>query len=348
VDGAPFSVALWGDLPYYGDSDNVFDVNDPALLGDVSVGVLYNELRDSINSYNNEYNDTMHFSFHAGDVKLAKRKCYVEKWFTRFEDLANSLEAPVFLALGDNDWTDCFGDIDWTTFRKVTQTSTLRYVRQRFYDLNGKPRLGSNLESWTATLTTGGSEYPELQRFLYQDIMFVVVHVVGSNNNRRTTCFFWEWDSVGTCPWELFWTDICCWQARQEYTKRNAKVNAFLKESFQQSKDAGAKGVMVVGQADIVNIEAGPGVLYGDGFNEFWATLKSETLSFGKPVVYVHGDSHFFRDYLLDAAGVPNLQGLMVPGEDSIGWVSATIDGDASPVFSFTHVDLTPVGYIPD
>ena len=63
--------------------------------------------------------------------------------------------------------------------------------------------------------------------------------------------------------------------------------------------------------------------------------------------MYVHGDSHYFKEYLPDAVGIPNLQALMVPGEDSIGWVSATIDGDASPVFSFTHVDLTPAGYVP-
>lgn len=350
VDGAPFSVALWGDLPYYGNSDNIFDVNDPVHFGNVSVGVIYNNLRDSINNYRDAYNDTLRFSMHAGDVKLSTKKCYEHKWFSRFEDLANSLDEPVFLALGDNDWTDCYGDFDWSTFSTVTQTATLQYVRQRFYDqdFSGKPRLGSNKESWTTTVATGGKEYPELQRFLYQDIMFVVVHVVGSNNNRRSTCF--SWDSVETCffNWPLFFSDFCCCQARAEYTKRNAKVNEFLKASFQQAKDAGAKGVVVLGQAHIVNFNKPPGVLFGDGFNEFWATLTSEALSFVKPVVYVHGDSHYFKEYIPDAVGIPNLQALMVPGEDSIGWVSATIDGDASPVFSFKHEDLTPAGYTPD
>ena len=31
------------------------------------------------------------------------------------------------------------------------------------------------------------------------------------------------------------------------------------------------------------------------GFDEFLAALEKETLAFGKPVVYVHGDSHIFR-----------------------------------------------------
>jgi hypothetical protein len=31
------------------------------------------------------------------------------------------------------------------------------------------------------------------------------------------------------------------------------------------------------------------------GFNDFVAALEAETLAYGKPVVLVHGDSHYFR-----------------------------------------------------
>ena len=31
------------------------------------------------------------------------------------------------------------------------------------------------------------------------------------------------------------------------------------------------------------------------GFDEFLAALEKETVAFGKPVVYVHGDTHIFR-----------------------------------------------------
>ena len=31
------------------------------------------------------------------------------------------------------------------------------------------------------------------------------------------------------------------------------------------------------------------------GFNDFLAALEAETLAFEKPVVLVHGDSHYFR-----------------------------------------------------
>jgi hypothetical protein len=341
VDGAPFNVALWGDMPYFGNSDNVFDNTDSALLGGVSMGVLYGDLRDSINDSN------PYFSFHVGDYKFQTSPCYGNKYMKRFEDLVNSVKAPVFLSLGDNDWTDCSGHIDLQNFRIVTQSSALQSVRERFYSHNGggKPILGSNADSWSTEVKTGGSNYPELQRFMYQDIMFVVVHVVGSNNNRDINSFSWAgiWNFFSILL--SFFTN----DAQSEYQQRNAKVNGFLQTAFQEAQDVKAKGVMVVGHAHFINFnESSPSaVLYGNGFDDFWATLRTEAFSFGKPVAYIHGDSHFFKNYIPDTA-LPNLQALMVPGKDSIGWVHAEIDGDDPSVFSFTHVDLTPIGYTPE
>ena len=42
-----------------------------------------------------------------------------------------------------------------------------------------------------------------------------------------------------------------------------------------------------------------------DGFQSFLLALRTEVIAFGKPVAYVHGDSHYFRIYkpFLDSAG---------------------------------------------
>src|SRR6267154_5819300 len=32
-----------------------------------------------------------------------------------------------------------------------------------------------------------------------------------------------------------------------------------------------------------------------DGFHDFLVALRQEVIAFGKPVAYVHGDSHYFR-----------------------------------------------------
>lgn len=214
--------------------------------------------------------------------------------------------------------------------------------------------MGSNTEAWDAPVTTARNDgYPELQRFVYGDVLFVLVHVVGTNNNRWATCwedlFFWKNDYEQGCYDDflrLFWTDFCCLGARAEYNNRNAAVNEFLRGAFAEAVANDNRGVMVVGQAIIVDFEDGfasPPKLYGDGFDDFWNTLTEETLAFGKPVAYVHGDFHFFQDYQPDPIGVPNLQALMVPGgKFSIGWVNATIDTseNATALFTFEHVDI--------
>ena len=42
-----------------------------------------------------------------------------------------------------------------------------------------------------------------------------------------------------------------------------------------------------------------------DGFHDFLAALRAQVIAFGKPVAYVHGDSHYFRvdKPLLDSTG---------------------------------------------
>jgi len=338
-EGGEFKVALWGDLPYVGTSNDVFDRTDPESVNGVSVGVLYERLRDSINDSNAP------FAFHTGDIKSGPQPCYTSKYYDRFEDLANSLNMPTFLTLGDNEWTDCHTDI--VHFRWTTQAHALQYVRDRFYSSldDGGPILGSNTETWSTKVTTAANDnYPELQRFIYNGIMFIAVHVVGSSNNLFTTCFSWNWfgaSSIASCPISLFLTDLCCFNARAEYNARNSKVNEFLRESFQEATQTGAKGVMVVAQAAMFEFDEV--TILEDGFVDFWDTLRDGAAAFGNPVVYVHGDKHRFKDYTPIIDQIPsNFQAIMVPGDESIGWVEATIDGDAPTVFKFEHIDLTP------
>ncbi len=44
-----------------------------------------------------------------------------------------------------------------------------------------------------------------------------------------------------------------------------------------------------------------------DGFHDFLVALRAQVIAFGKPVAYVHGDSHYFRvdKPLLDSTGKP-------------------------------------------
>lgn len=100
VSAKEFRIGLWGDNPYAGETPDVFDPEQEDIEG-ISAGILYARLRDSINSRNGDA-DPSAFTFHVGDTKKSTTPCYDSKFFARFEQLAKSTSAPVFLTLGDN------------------------------------------------------------------------------------------------------------------------------------------------------------------------------------------------------------------------------------------------------
>jgi hypothetical protein len=88
------------------------------------------------------------------------------------------------------------------------------------------------------------------------------------------------------------------------------------------------------------NGERGPA-----GYREFLTALRDETVAFGKPVVAVHGDSHYFRvdKPLQDAGGrrVQNFTRVETFGNhaennnNDVQWVKVDVDPNTREVFSF-------------
>jgi hypothetical protein len=115
------------------------------------------------------------------------------------------------------------------------------------------------------------------------------LHVIGSNNN------------LGRTP-----------EMDAEYSERNAANMAWMRQAFDLAMRSGSKAIMIIAQANprLENswppyvqqryMLAGlgfksPETRRATGFDEFLAALEKETVAIGKPVVYVHGDSHIFR-----------------------------------------------------
>jgi hypothetical protein len=82
-----------------------------------------------------------------------------------------------------------------------------------------------------------------------------------------------------------------------------------------------------------------------DGFQSFLIAVRNETIAFGKPVAYVHGDSHYFRidKPLLDSAGkrlenftrVETFGDNAANGLNDVQWVKALVDPHNRDVFAF-------------
>ena len=144
--------------------------------------------------------------------------------------------------------------------------------------------------------------------------MFAGLHVVGSNNNLGRTA-----------------------DADAEYAARNAATLSWLHDTFEIAAAAGHKAVMLVIQA---NLNFDLPAAQRTGFNDFVAALEAETLAFQKPVVLVHGDSHYFRidKPMLGTTSrrrVENFTRVETFGENDNHWLRVTVEPGNPNVFVF-------------
>jgi hypothetical protein len=256
----------------------------------------------------------------------------------------DQLDAPAMFTPGDNDWTDC----DRPSNGGFNSLERLDHERQVFFSTNlsaGRHPMAQAVQSTPSCLgyVSGPSTGPtvtkpvpcvENRRWTVKDVTYATVNVQGSCNN---LC-----DSVPD---------------PNEYTARNAAGVAWLHETFAEATAAGSAGVMIIGQADpgfdpsdvtraplrdprtLAETDANP-----DGYQSFLEALRTDTIAFGGPVVYVHGDSHYFRvdKPLVDAAGkrVENFTRVETFGDNAanglndVHWVKALVDPQSRDVFA--------------
>lgn len=215
-------------------------------------------------------------------------------------DLFTQFTSPLLYTPGDNEWTDCHR-------AGGDPLERLAFLRQTFYPT------ADSLGERTLSLTRQNADYPENARWSYGQVTFATLHVVGSNNN------------FGRTP-----------EADAEYAARNAANLAWLAETFAEARSRNSVAVMLFMQANM--FDGAPEDL--TGFADTITALEQETISFRKPVVLVHGDSHYFRidkPLIASTSGrrVENFTRVETFGTDDVHWVRASIDPNDSQVFTF-------------
>ena len=260
------------------------------------------------------------FSVHDGDIKAGGSRCDDDVYFT-MRGYLEDLEAPALYTPGDNEWTDC----DRPAAGAYASRERLEFLRGVFFA--DRPRYARRLR-----LEQQAAPYVENQRWRVGGVMYATLHVVGSDNNLG---------DVAPDPAE--------WQARDEATNR------WLRETFAQARRTKARGLLLV-------VQANPGfdgtdptrapvrdprtLAPQDGFANFLRALREETIAFRRPVVLVHGDSHYGRidKPLLDAQGrrLENFTRVETPGDNAqtgnndVHWVKVVVEPDSREVFSFS------------
>jgi hypothetical protein len=243
--------------------------------------------------------------------------------------LAQSSRHPFIFVPGDNEWTDCHR----AKPRAYDPLERLTKLRQMFFQ--GDQSLGRRTMQLTRQSEDAQyAKFRENVRWTYGEVLFVTLHVVGSNNN------------LGRTP-----------EMDAEYAERHAANLAWMRQAFQLAMRSGGKAIMIIAQANPRFENSWPSVMQqrymlaglgfkspetrrATGFDEFLAALEKETVAFGKPVVYVHGDTHLFRvdKPLVGSTSrriIENFTRVETFGYPDTHWVRAIVDSREPQLFSF-------------
>jgi hypothetical protein len=286
-----FSFVALGDMPY-GNQNQTY--------------LSYRNLIEMINRSQPK------FSIHVGDFKSGSSLCSDREFAEQLKHFA-MFDAGVVFTPGDNDWTDCYrlnnGGYD--------PLERLRSIRQDFFKpeislgksplrLVSQPQIHSDFD-----------EYVENQRWVMNEVLFVTVHIVGSNNNFESR-------------------DV---EAIKEFFERDAANIAWIRSAFDLAQQKKYKAIVFAFQADVLISRS----MWEDfpswsGFrNSIGQTLLPLAKDWAKPVLLIHGDGHkyhFDQPFKLKGAVIPNVTRLEVPGASDVRAVKVTIDLEKEKVFS--------------
>lgn len=211
------------------------------------------------------------FVVHVGDLGAPPRgSCTDELWARRLAQFQASAH-PFVYTPGDNDWTDCREP----TVKGGDPLERLAKLRSVFFQ--GDHTLGQR--TFVLTRQSQGVEpafakYRENVRWDLGGVTFVTLHVTGSNNG------------LGRTP-----------EGDAEYAERNRANLAWLQQGFAHAKIRSSRAIVIMQQANpFPELPPFPGKPRNpSGFADLRVELQEEATAFGKPVVLVHADSHFFR-----------------------------------------------------
>lgn len=253
------------------------------------------------------------FTLHVGDIKSGALPCSDEVLKKSYDQI-QTFEGALVYTIGDNEWLDCH--------RKAAGSfdprERLAKLREMFF-ANPAKSLGKtplDVEN-QALLMPEFSTYVENTRFAKNGVMFLTAHVPGSNNG------FEAHDLEGV----------------KEFFARDKANVAWLEASFAKAKTDNAKAIVVFMQAEFNEARFQNGAMpRQSGFTNTLDVIEAGARSFGKPVLLIHGDEHYFSIApLRNSKGrpIPGVNKLMVYGDTLVHAVRVLVDPDSSNVFGF-------------
>lgn len=247
------------------------------------------------------------FVIHVGDIK-GGGACSDELYAERKREFDASAH-PFIYTPGDNEWTDCrrrgMGSMD--------PLERLARLREVFFGDDrslGREKIATLVQDRCADARCACPAYRENRQWVRSGVRFVTLDVPGSDDN---VGFDAASDAEAKC--------------------RDQANAAWLDAAVQGSLATGTRALVVAIQADPWNNKRGA---YDWLLRKLPETARELR---GKPLLFVHGDSHTLRmdQPFADATGhaIPNLFRLETYGSPMVGWVEVTVDPSDPHFFSF-------------
>jgi hypothetical protein len=254
------------------------------------------------------------FVIHVGDITGGLGPCS-DEWFGARKRQFERSKHPFVIVPGDNEWVDCHR----SGRDPLERLNKFRELFEAGTSSLGERKIALERQSGRY------AEYREHLRWIAGNVLFVGLDVQGSNNN------------LGRTP-----------AMDAEYRARMAAVFAWMQDSLRLARARDLAGMVIFAQAD-PDFEQRMRRKGGDGFAGFRDALRELALAFRKPVLFVNGDTHFYRldKPLADPrTGLPieNFTRVIVFGSPQTRWVRAGIDASTPQLFEVSPVPQSPPG----
>lgn len=229
---------------------------------------------------------------HLGDFKKARLSCSNELFKDHYRQIAYLHPHKTVYTPGDNDWTDCDR---FNTSVRYDELERLNYLRHLFF-YQDEHQLSRDIVGLVRQ-----KELVENSRWKIDHIVFVTLHIPGTNNGRK----------------EILRSHI---QHALDMADNRDQLNGrWLHELFKMTESVEA--VVIAFHADIFNFDhRKPACSIDnrtncDGYRIMRNLIKDNAAQFRKPVLLIHGDSPAYCLHQPYPFIIPNLWRLNVPGD---------------------------------
>jgi hypothetical protein len=258
--GGVLNIAVFGDSPYgVNNADTAQFIATPAFI-------------QSINA-----DPDVSLVLNVGDLHSGKQVC-TQAYDQSIYNMWTAFRFPVVYTPGDNEWADCHKSGEGSTDPLIN----LRLVRAIFFASPGHTIAVDKLV-WPQSANFDPN-YPTDAKFVenvmweQSKTLFVTINVPGGSNNDID-----PWFSQATPnPAQPL-----------EMAARTAADVRWLNAAFAKAEADNAHSVVIVGQSDMWDTSDAPA--HQTNYEPIIAAMASNAQTYGKPVLYLNGDSHVYR-----------------------------------------------------